>query len=235
MLKSSSEPAPMLNFEEAKVKVVADTVSTQGRAYPYDEAVITAGAIAVLIHMCIAIAIAGLFATMQAGNFGPIPGFWIGACILAEFGMVIFLCHCVFLFPHSSPGKNMIAFGSLLVASVQLVVASEGYAIGPLFAYVVAISITGWFMHRVFGASLSMFGEDVFQEAISTKVLLLLAPLLLVMGLVPTLAFMIMSGRRTQPEFASMIVFASLTLLGLSIVPILTVYAGFCFLRLRNG
>ena len=128
----------------------------------------------------------------------------------------------------------MIAFGSLLVASVQLVPASEGYAIGPLFAYVVAISITGWFMHRVFGASLSMFGEDVFQDALSTKVLLLLAPLLLVMGLVPTLALMIMSGRRTQPEFASTIVFAALTLFGLSIVPILSVYAGLGFLRLRN-
>ncbi len=174
MLKSSSEPVPLLNFEEAKSKVVADTAPTQGGGYAYDEAVISAGAIAVLIQMCFAIAIAGLFATMQAGNFGPIPRFLVGACILAEFGIVIFLCHCPFLFPPTSPGKKMIAFGSLLVASVQLVPASEGYAIGPLFAYVVAISITGWFMHRFFGASLSMFGEDVFQDALSTKVLLLL-------------------------------------------------------------
>ncbi len=238
MLKPRSEPLPKLNFEEAKDKVVADTAPTQRGGYPYDEAVIAAGSIAVLIQICFAIAIAGLFATLHAGNLGTVPRFWIGACVLAEFGMVLFLCHCVFLFPQSAPGKNIVAFGSLVVAGLQLVVVSDGYAIGPLFAYVVAICITGWFMHRVFGASLSMRGEEVFQDALSTKVLLLIAPLLLVMGLVPTLAIMILSGvsnSRTQPDFASTIVFAALTLLGLSIVPILTVYAGFCFLRFRNG
>jgi hypothetical protein len=234
--KTKLRTLPMLKFEEAKGKVVADTAPTQGGGYPYDEAVITAGAIAVLLQMCFSIAIAGLFATMQAGNFGPIPMFWLGACILAEFGMVTFLCHCVFLFPHSSPGKNMIAFGGLLVAALQLVVVSYGYAIGPLFAYVVAISITGWFMHRVFGASLSMRGEDVYQDALSTKVLLMLAPLLLVMGLVPTLVVMIIfGGGRMQPVFASSVITYSLVMLGLSITPILSIYAGFCFLRLRNG
>lgn len=129
----------------------------------------------------------------------------------------------------------MIAFGSLLIASVQLVPASDGYAIGPLFAYVVAITITGWFMHRLFGASLSMRGEDVYQDALSTKVLLLLAPLLLVMGIVPTLAFMILSGSRSQPEFASTVVFMALSFLGLSIVPILSIYTFFFFLRLRKN
>ncbi len=231
MLKPESEPLPILNFEEAKGKVVADTAPAQGGGYQYDEAVITAGAIAVLIQMCFAIAIAGLFATIHAGNL-----FWIGACILTEFGMVIFLCHCVFLFPHSSPGKNMIAFGSLLVAGLQLLVVSYGYAIGPLLAYVVAISITGWFMHRVFGASLAMRGEDVYQDALSTKVLLSLAPLLLVMGLVPTLVFMILfGGGRMQPEFASSVITFSLVMLGLSITPILSIYACICFLRLRNN
>jgi len=240
--KTKLGPLPMLNFDEAKDKVVADTGSTQndprkihGGEYQHNEAVIKAGAIAMLIQVCFAVVIACLFATINAGNFGPTPRSLTGACILTEFGIVVFLCHCFFLFPNSSPGKTMIAFGSLLIASVQLVPASNGYAIGPLFAYVVAISITGWFMHRVFGASLSMLGEDVFQDALSTKVLLLLAPLLLVMGLVPTLAFMIMSGSRRQPEFASTIVYAALSFLGMSIVPILSIYAGFCFLRLRNG
>ncbi len=214
---------------------MADTAPNQYTGYKYDEAVIAAGAIAVLIQACLAVVIACLFATIQAGNFGQGIRFLIGASILTEFGIAILLCHCIFLFPKSSPGKNIIAFGSLLIASVQLVPASNGYAIGPLFAYVVAISITGWFMHRVFGASLSMGGEDVYHDALSTKVLLLLAPLLLVMGLVPTLAYMIMSGSRSQPEFASTVVYAGLSLLGLSITPILSIYACICFLRLRNG
>lgn len=243
MLKPSSEPLRMLNFEEAKGKVVADTapaphdpLKIHGGEYLHNDSVIQAGAIAMLIQVCFAVVIACLFMTINAGNFGPTPRFWIGACMLTEFGIVVFLCHCIFLFPRSSPGKNIVAFGSLLIASVQLVPASDGYAIGPLFAYVIAISITGWFMHRVFGASLAMRGEDVYQDALSTKVLLLLAPLLLVMGLVPTLVVMIIfGGGRMQPEFATSVITFSLVMLGLSITPILSIYACICFLRLRNN
>jgi hypothetical protein len=78
-----------------------------------------------------------------------------------------------------------------------------------------------------------MQGADVFQDALNTKVLLLLAPVLLMLGIVPVLTFSAMAGGQIPPDFAATVIYAALIMLGVSVVPILTIYLGFFLLSLR--
>ena len=205
--------------------------------YRYDNAVVQASLIGLLIQLLLAVAIAVLFVSLRfsSGNWF-IPFLGLG-CVCAEFGLGLFLCHCIFLFPRNSPSRIVGGIGSVVLAGVQLASVTSGYGLGPLFVFVVGISITGWVMHRVFGASLSMHGEDVFQDALNTKVLLLLAPLLLILGIVPIVTFAAMDGGPTPPnfDFAATVIYASIAMLGVSVVPILTIYLGFLLLRLSRG
>ncbi len=205
--------------------------------YKYDNAVVQASLIGLLIQFFLAVAIAVLLVSIR---FASGPGNSLAQClslggIWAEFGLGLFLCHCVYLFPRESPSRIVGAIGSVVIAGIQLAPVTEGYGLGPLFVYVVGISITGWLMHRIFGASLSMREAVVYQDALNTKVLLLLAPLLLILGIVPIVTFAAMAGGQMPPDFASMIVYAALTMLGVSIVPILSIYLGFFVLRLSGG
>ena len=124
--------------------------------------------------------------------------------------------------------------GSVVIAGVQLSSITAGYGLGPLFVYVVGVFVTGWVMHRVFGASLSMLGADIFQDALNTKVLLLLAPLMLMLGIVPIMTFSAMAGGQIPPDFAAMIIYSSSAMIGISVIPILAIYLGFFVLRLRS-
>ena len=177
--------------------------------YQHDGAACRASVAALVIQICLAVVIAGISTTMSGKVTAQSQVIWfvLVGCTFAETGICVFLCHCFFLFPRESTGRSIATFGSVLVAGVQLVLPSNGYAIGPLLAYVVGFFLTGWFLHRLFGASLSMHGEIVFQNALNTKVLLMLAPLLLVMGLVPAIVFIVMMPTGgVRPQFASTVI-----------------------------
>lgn len=205
--------------------------------YQYDNAVVQASLICLLIQFLLAVAIAVILSSIRfaSGTGNSITPYLALGGMWAEFGLGLFLCHCVYLFPRESPSRIMGAIGVVVIAGIQLAPVTAGYGLGPLFVYVVGISITGWLMHRVFGASLSMREAVVYQDALNTKVLLLLAPLLLILGIVPIVTFAAMGGGRMTADFASMVVYAALIMLGVSIVPILTIYLGFFVLRLRGG
>lgn len=205
--------------------------------YQFDNAVVQASLISLLIQFFLAVAIAMILSSIRfaSGTGNSITPYLALGGMWAEFGLGLFLCHCVYLFPRESPSRIMGAIGVVVIAGIQLAPVTAGYGLGPLFVYAVGISITGWFMHRVFGASLSMREAVVYQDALNTKVLLLLAPLLLMLGIVPIVTFGAMGGGRMTADFASMVVYAALIMLGVSIVPILTIYLGFFVLRLRGG
>lgn len=203
--------------------------------YRYDNAVVQASLIGLLIQFFLAVAIAMLLSSMRFASGNLLAQCLILGGIWAEFGLGLFLCHCFYLFPRESPSRVVGAIGGVVIAGVQLAPITAGFGLGPLFVFVVGISITGWFMHRVFGASLSMRRADVYQDALNTKVLLLLAPLLLILGIVPIVTFAAMGGRQMTADFASMVIYAALVMLGVSVGPILTIYLGFFVLRLRGG
>jgi hypothetical protein len=202
--------------------------------YRHDEAVIRASWIAIAIQVCLAIVIAVDFFLMFSDWFWPLVPLATG-CLILEMAIGVFLYHCFFLFPKNSPGRFFPTLISPFIVLVQTVPLSNGLALGPLIAICVGFAIAGWLLHRFCGASLSMHGEAVFQEAVSTKVLLLLAPLLLLMGLAPTLAFMSFDGaQRTGAWFAETIVYSAVGLLGLTVVPLLSIYAFFWMVRMSH-
>lgn len=203
--------------------------------YRYDNAVVQASLIGLLIQFFLAVTIAMLLAFIRFASGTSLVQCLVLGGIWAEFGLGLFLCHCIYLFPRESPSRIVGASGSVVIAGIQLATATAGYGLGPLFVFVVGISITGWLMHRVFGAGLSMRRVDVYQDAFNTKVLLLLAPLLLLLGIVPIVTFAAMGGGQMTAEFGSMIVYAAIIMLGVCIVPIFTIYLGFFVLRLRGG
>ena len=205
--------------------------------YKYDSAVVQASLIGLLIQVILAVVIAVLLASIRfsSGNGNSLAQWLALGGMWAEFGLGLFLCHCIYLFPRESPSRIVGAIGSVVIAGIQLAPVTEGYGLGPLFIFVVGISITGWLMHRAFGASLSMRRAIVYQDALNTKVLLLLAPLLLILGIVPIVTFAAMGAGQMQTDFASMVVYAAIIMLGVSIVPISTIYLGFIVLRLRGG
>jgi len=211
------------------------SLKSESPEYKYDNEVVQASATVLFVQFFLAVAIAVLFSVLRFSGRDSIVPCLAAGCVCFEFGLGLFLCHCIFLFPRESPSRIVGAIGTVVIAGVQLALSSDGYALGPLFVYVVGISITGWLLHRFLGASLSMKGADVFQDALGTKVLLLLAPLLLMLGIVPVVTFGVMSGGHTPPDFAPLIVYSSLGMLGVSVLPILTIYIGFFLLRLRAG
>lgn len=210
-------------------------LGSESKEYNYDNSVVQASLIVLFIQFVLAVVIAVLFGAIRFSTGDSVIACSVVGCVCVEFGLGLFLCHCIFLFPRESPSRFLGAAGSVVIASVQLAPASEGYALGPLFIFVVGISITGWILHRFVGASLSMNGADVFQNALGTKVLLLIAPLLLLLGIVPIITFTAMTGEQLPRDFAPLIVYASLGMLGTSVIPILTIYFGFFLLRLRAG
>jgi hypothetical protein len=221
---------PSSNLEHAEPE-------RQPTEYKYDNAVIQASLVGLLIQFLLAVAIAVLLASIRftSGTGSSLAQCLVLGGIWAEFGLGLFLCHCVYLFPRESPSRFMGAIGSVAIAGIQLAPITAGYGLGPLFVYVVGICVAGWFMHRVFGASLSMGRAIVYQDALNTKVLLLLAPLLLILGFVPLVTFVAMGGGQMPPNFASLIVYAAIIMLGVSIFPIITIYLGFFLLRLPGG
>ncbi len=165
--------------------------------------------------------------------------FFLAGCCLAEFGSYIFLTHCMFLLPSNSSASIRVPVVSNVITISQFAIfervpnLSDETHIGFLFAYFVGLWISGWRLHRIFGASLSLRGQDVYQEAITTKVLLAAAPLLLLMGLIPTLVMM-SDSTVLATDFASNVVIAALILLVVTVVPILSIYLCFGYLRLQH-
>lgn len=205
-----------------------------------------ASLIALAMHACLAFLIVVVVVLFEAGFLKPRNGLTnsllLFACCPAQVGSYIFLTHCIFLLPsHSSArirtpiASNVIAFSQFAIfAMIRSMTVPSGAGknqLGILFAYFVGLCISGWFLHRIFGASLSMGGKEVYQGAFNTKVLLAVAPLLLVMGLIPILVLTLSAGNQAVPNFAPAVVVASLILLVVTAVPILSIYAFMDLLR----
>jgi len=160
-----------------------------------------------------------------------------------EFGEIVFLSHLWFMLPRFSSARFVAVAGGFSISAIQLAIVSTlgganaprvfSYLIVLLVIYFASLWMTGWFFHRLFGASLSFGGHDVFQEAIGTKVLLLLSPFLVALGLVPILGSLILGNAMTANS-AVMIVFSSLAMLGVTAIPLATVYLFMAVVRMKG-
>ena len=160
-----------------------------------------------------------------------------------EFGEIVFLSQLWFMLPRFSSARFVAVAGGFSISAIQLAVVSTlggvntprvfSYLIVPLVIYFASLWMTGWFFHRLFGASLSFGGHDVFQEAIGTKVLLLLSPFLVALGFVPILGSLILGNALTASS-AVTIVFSSLAMLGVTAIPLATVYLFMAVVRMKG-
>ncbi len=221
----------------------------------HDLAAIRASCIALAIQTCLAIMYIGAFVVFLMSG-GVLPSSRLiemigGGCMIAEFGIFIFLTHCFFLFPRLITASVIAPLGSLLIVVVQIVIAiifiasspppsrplapnSLGITLGMVFAFVIGLLISGWFLYRLLGTSLTMGGEDVYQSAINTKILLSIAPLFLVMGLVPTVFMRTFAEGQVVTHFASTVVIFAFQILLSTVVPLLAMFACFVLLRLKG-
>jgi hypothetical protein len=173
---------------------------------------------------------------------GDIFGLLISLLISAECGGFVFLSHGWFLLPRNSSTRFVAPLGVFSITAAQLSIALPiagevasnvlSYALAVLVFYFVSLWMTGWFFHRLFGASLSFGGQVVYQEAIGTKVLLLLAPFFVLLGLIPIIGSMIL-GNTTNS--AAAIVSVSLTMLGITVFPLAIVYLLVGLVKLKGN
>jgi hypothetical protein len=162
---------------------------------------------------------------------------------IVEFGGIVFLSHLWFMLPRFSSARFVAVAGSFLISAIQMALVSTlggantprvfSYLIVPPVIYFASLWMTGWFFHRLFGASLSFRGHDVFQEAIGTKVLLLLSPFLVVLGLLPILGSIVLGNAMTGNS-AAVIVFSSLAMLAVTSIPLATIYLFMMFVRMKG-
>lgn len=159
-----------------------------------------------------------------------------------EFGEIVFLSHVWYLLPRFPSARFLAVAGSISISAIQMAIISTlggadtpsvfSFLIVQLVIYFASLSMTGWFFHRLLGASLSFGGHDVFQEAIGTKVLLLLSPFLVALGLGPILGSMVLGNAKTVHS-AVAIVFSSLAMLGVTSIPLATIYLFIAVVRMK--
>jgi hypothetical protein len=208
------------------------TVDPKGTVYEHDERVARASWSGLAMQAGLAIAIVVLFYwSREYGTMGE-PFRWMVVCTIVELGTSLFLFQCIYLLPASSPGRAIAFFGSIAIFTVQIVIATNGFGLVLLLGFLVGFLATGWLSHRMLGASLSMHGEAVYQAPFSVKVLLLIAPLFIAMGLIPTVQWMSID-KNPEQHFAFYLILSALSVFCLSLVPILSTDAMFLVLRLR--
>jgi hypothetical protein len=168
---------------------------------------------------------------------------FVSVLSIVEFGEIVFLSHVWYLLPRFPSARFLAVAGSISISAMQMAILSTlggaetprllAFCIVALVIYFASLWMTGWFFHRLFGASLSFGGQDVFQEAIGTKVLLLLSPFLVALGLLPILGSMVLGDAMTV-DSAVRIVFSSLTLIGVTAIPLATVYLLMAVVRMKG-
>jgi hypothetical protein len=202
--------------------------------------------VALFLQMALAIMVV-LLTFMSSSRFtltnNALHEFLVSLLTTVEFGGFVFLSHGWFTLPHSSSTRIATLVGSLLISVIHLAIVSTlggintprvfSYLMVALAFYFASLWMTGWFFHRLFGASLSFDGQDVFQEAIGTKVLLLLSPFLVALGLAPIIGSMVLGNAMTVNS-AVAIVFLSLAMLGVTAIPLATLYLFMVVVRMKG-
>lgn len=201
--------------------------------------------VSLLVLSILATLVVGL--TLMVTSRNPLPNelhaFLLSGLTAVEFGALVFLSHGRFILSHFTSTRFVAPVGSISIAAIQLAIVSTlggtntpsvfSFFMVALVFYFASLWMTGWFFHRLFGASLSFGSQDVFQEAIGTKVLLLLPPFLVALGFVPILGSMIL-GNTMAVNSAVVIVSSSLALLGATVIPLATIYLLMVLVRLKG-
>lgn len=201
--------------------------------------------VALLILSILATFVVGL--TLMVTSRNPLPNelhaLLLSVLTTVEFGEIVFLSHGWFTLSRFTSTRFVAPVGSISIAAFQLAIVSTlGGANTPsvfsffmvaLVFYFASLWMTGWFFHRLFGASLSLGSQDVFQEPIGTKVLLMLSPLLVALGFVPIAGSMILGNSMTVNS-AVVIVSSSLAMLGATAIPLATIYLLMVLVRLKG-
>lgn len=205
----------------------------------------TACFVALLILSILATLVLGLTLTVTSRNLLPneLHAFLLSILSTLEFGEIVFLSHGWFMLSRFTSTRFVAPVGSISIAAIQLATVSTlGGANSPsvftfcmvaLVFYFASLWMAGWFFHRLFGASLSFGSQDVFQEAIGTKVLLMLPPFLVALGFVPIIGSMIL-GNAITVNSAVVIVSSSLAMLGATTIPLATIYLLIVLVRLKG-
>ena len=140
-----------------------------------------------------------------------LAGYIFAGLVLAEVGLTVFLIQSAFLLR----GPIIYRFFSSAVAAFfvvcQIAFYTQGYGIAGSLPALSGMAVTGWFLQRITGASLSLGGSEVFQRPLSIRDILAIAPLMLLMGLVPTLVAVYFDGVPSG-AFAQMVIYYSLVI-----------------------
>lgn len=123
--------------------------------------------------------------TRGVGSFGN----WLiatasNASLGCDFGIFMFLTHCLFLFPNRDANRFVPVALALLYIGAQLIFFS-GFFLLPFVAYAISVVIVGWLFQRVLGLCLSLNGDIVHLRPLSVGLYVALPALLILIGVVP--------------------------------------------------
>jgi hypothetical protein len=106
------------------------------------------------------------------------------ASLGCDFGIFMFLAHCLFLFPNRDANRMVPVALALLYIGAQLVVVS-GFLLFPFVPYAISVVIVGWLFQRFLGLCLSLNGDIVRLPPLSVGLYLALPALLILIGIIP--------------------------------------------------
>lgn len=187
---------------------------------------LTAAAGVSMTLMVLVVALVSVFFSVLNGIFPPtiplLPYAFFGLSLF-EVGMALFLLHSCYLLPTQTPIRYAPAGLTAFFVSFQIAFGSEGWGLMFILPWLCGITIVGGFLQRITGAAFSHMGAEVVQRPLGIRDIMAIAPLLLIMGIVPSL----MNLRWTPVSssgFASNIIYYAAGLFVGSLMPL-----GFCY------
>jgi hypothetical protein len=231
---STTAAAPTMEVSET-LQPMFDVAYERQRELSLSNASIVALAMLIAHMLIMAVFTSAAFRNFgTSGNIalGYVLGFLGQLLIGMEFGGVVFLLHTVFLFPLHYPIRQVASFGTLICLAVQIAVFTELNGLVFMFPYWVGLMGVGWVLQRITGASLSFQSEPIYQQPLSIKVILAIAPLLLLIGFVPAVTAIFMGSK--GEAFGATLIYYSMGITVACIIPTLACYGWMALVRAQS-
>ena len=148
------------------------------------------------------------------------------ASLGCDFGIFMFLAHCLFLFPNRDANRMVPVALTLLYIGAQLVVVS-GFLLFLFVPYAISVVIVGWLFQRFLGLCLSLNGDIVRLPPLSVGLYVALPALLILIGIVPACFIFVWIpnfNANTNSNFSEFTIYLALWLIAGCGIPLAWMY-----------
>lgn len=144
------------------------------------------------------------------------------ASLGCDFGIFMFLTHCLFLFPYRAPNRFVPVALAMFYIGAQLAFFWV-YFLLPFFAFAISVMIVGWLFQRFLGLCLSLNGAIASLPPQSVGLYVALPALLILIGIVPA-GLIVVATPNFNVSFSALTIYLALWLIAGCGIPLAWMY-----------